>query len=72
MSQFKKPLIVDDSSETDPTVLQVGDCKVLLDYGMDEDTGEFYNIKKEVPLKKMVDLWVRLEGLIDGKGKLKV
>ena len=62
MSQFKKPLIVDDSSETDPTVLVPGDCKVLLDYGMDEDTGEFYNIKKEVPVNDLIKCWKENNG----------
>ncbi len=57
MSQFKKPLIVDNSSETDPTVLQASDSKVLLDYGMDEDSGEFYNIKKEVPVNDLIKCW---------------
>jgi hypothetical protein len=62
MSQFKKPLIVDDSSETDPTVLQVSDSKVLLDYGMDEDSGEFYNIKKEVPVNDLIKCWKEHNG----------
>ena len=62
MSQFKKPLIVDDSSETDPTVLQVSDSKVLLDYGMDEDSGEFYNIKKEVPVNDLIKCWKENNG----------
>ena len=56
MPQFRKPLII-DNQENDPTVLQPSDSKVLFDYGMDEDTGEFYNIKEEVSMNDLIKCW---------------
>ena len=61
--EMTTPVVIDDD-KNDPTVLPVEKCKVLIEYDLDADNN-FSNIKKEVPLKKMVDLWVRLEGLLD-------
>ena len=55
MPQFRNPLVVDN--QNDPTVLLPDDSKVLLDYGMDEDTGEFYNIKEEVSMNDLIKCW---------------
>jgi hypothetical protein len=51
------PLVVDNSSKTDPTVIPAEDCRVLLDYALDEETGEFCDVLEEVGMCDLIRCW---------------